>query len=458
MSAPSLDPNDPEVRRLLRHLLGLRPIYLNVDEDEEDAEMEADDVLDDDGEEGWETTSEATMPPEKDEGNENRSAQKLWESETEIFNALRHRELSSMHSSLNVMWKHFIPKGKGTVLHNFKSKPYCGQFSSDGSLFYSATQDFEIHLYDGVNDLQPKSVIKAISGSWTITDCDLSQDNERLIYSSIHERVYMANLDPLSENYGNHHQLDFLATEDDDNFGIWSIRLSSDGKEVVAGANNGQIFVYDLVKDVRVHSIKGHYDDVNAVCFADDSSNIVVSGSDDSFLKVWDRRSLRKDSKPSGVLVGHTEGVTFVSSKKDGRYLLSNGKDQKMLYWDMRKMLEPNAAAPILRTDYSRNFDYRWEMYPGKPSKHPKDISVRQFLGHSVLRTLIRCHFSPDSTGHKQMTEHVQSRFWNHLTSSGTPFVETLFIRSSAVGILISLVREMFHGILQSLASWRPLG
>lgn len=31
---------------------------------------------------------------------------------------------------------------------------------------------------------------------------------------------------------------------------------------------------------------------------------------------------------------------------------------------------------------------------------HPKDCSVMTFRGHSVLRTLIRCHFSPrESTG-----------------------------------------------------------
>jgi len=61
------------------------------------------------------------------------------------------------------------------------------------------------------------------------------------------------------------------------------------------------------------------------------SSNVLVSGSDDNYLKVWDRRSLGEGgsfTKPSGVLVGHTEGVTFVAPKGDGRFVISNGKDQ----------------------------------------------------------------------------------------------------------------------------------
>lgn len=45
--------------------------------------------------------------------------------------------------------------------------------------------------------------------------------------------------------------------------------------------------------------------------------------------KVWDRRAL-KGGKPVGVLVGHLEGITHVSSKRDGRYLITNSKDQSI--------------------------------------------------------------------------------------------------------------------------------
>lgn len=39
--------------------------------------------------------------------------------------------------------------------------------------------------------------------------------------------------------------------------------------------------------------------------------------------------------------------------------------------------------------------------YPrSEPRSHPQDCSVMTYSGHSVLRTLIRCHFSPiESTG-----------------------------------------------------------
>jgi WD repeat-containing protein 23 len=104
---------------------------------------------------------------------------------------------------------------------------------------------------------------------------------------------------------------------------------------------------------------------VNGVCFADENStNVIVSASDDGFLKVWyvglvlphrilvlilfssnrDRRSIGS-SVPSGVLVGHTQGITFVDPKGDGRYVISNGKDQAIRLWDLRKMRGWNEVA-----------------------------------------------------------------------------------------------------------------
>ena len=38
------------------------------------------------------------------------------------------------------------------------------------------------------------------------------------------------------------------------------------------------------------------------------------------------------------MLIGHTEGLTHLDSKNDGRYLLSNCKDQTARLWDIRKV------------------------------------------------------------------------------------------------------------------------
>jgi DDB1- and CUL4-associated factor 11 len=82
--------------------------------------------------------------------------------------------------------------------------------------------------------------------------------------------------------------LDFSSRHARNRFGIMSTRFSSDGREVIAASNSGHIFVYDLNVGMRTVAIEAHEQDVNSCCWADtQSGNVLVSASDDSFLKVW---------------------------------------------------------------------------------------------------------------------------------------------------------------------------
>ena len=126
--------------------------------------------------------------------------------------------------------------------------------------------------------------------------------------------------------------------------------------------------VYDVETRRITLKLEGHNDDINAVCFADPSSNnVLFSGSDDSMVKVWDRRSMA-GGREAGCLPGHMEGITFVSTKGDGRYLISNGKDQTLKLWDIRKMMTSSKFNALPHRDYCSGFDYRWMVfsYPNK--------------------------------------------------------------------------------------------
>ena len=45
--------------------------------------------------------------------------------------------------------------------------------------------------------------------------------------------------------------------------------------------------VYDLIADRRTVKIPAHEDDVNSCCWADSGSNVLISASDDTFIKIW---------------------------------------------------------------------------------------------------------------------------------------------------------------------------
>lgn len=48
-------------------------------------------------------------------------------------------------------------------------------------------------------------------------------------------------------------------------------------------------------------------------------------------------------AQPVGVFVGHTEGVTHIDSKGDGRYLISNAKDQTVGFWTQLGLRVPRS-------------------------------------------------------------------------------------------------------------------
>lgn len=300
----------------------------------------------------------------------------------------------------------YLPVNGPWVVDQMSTRAYVSQFSSDGSHFIAAFQGSQIRVYDVDKGWKLQKNILAQSLRWTITDTSLSPDQRYLVYASMSPIVHIVNVESSTrDSHANiteiHDGLDFSSPDGGGySFGIFSLKFSTDGREVVAGSSDEDIYVYDLEANKLSLRIPAHKSDVNTVCFADESGNLIYSGSDDNFCKVWDRRCLAK-GKPAGVLMGHLEGITFIDSRKDGRYLISNGKDQAIKLWDIRKM---SSHASCYQGYRNYEWDYRWMDYPvqARNLRHPYDQSVATYKGHSVLRTLIRCYFSPEySTGQK---------------------------------------------------------
>ncbi|GMH08350.1 hypothetical protein Nepgr_010190 [Nepenthes gracilis] len=301
----------------------------------------------------------------------------------------------------------YLPVNGPYMVDQMDSRAYVSQFSVDGSLLVAAYQGSHIRIYDVENGWKVRKDILAKSLRWTITDTCLSPDQRYLVYSSLSPIVHIVNVgSAVTQSLANvteiHDGLDFSGEggNDDNLFEIFSVKFSTDGRELVAASSVDSLYVYDLATNRLALKILAHEDDVNTVCFADESGHLIYSGSDDSFCKIWDRRCLNWKDKPAGTLIGHLEGITFIDSRGDGRYLISNGKDQTTKLWDIRKMSSNPSCVP--RRNY--NWDYRQMDYPAKlkDKKHPNDQSLATYKGHSVLQTLIRCYFSPAySTGQK---------------------------------------------------------
>ncbi|KAI1801579.1 WD40 repeat-like protein [Daldinia bambusicola] len=300
-----------------------------------------------------------------------------------------------------MMAQSMIPSSDAEMIINYDDNVYSGQFSDDGNFYFACVKDMKVRMYDTSNPYNWRhyKTVPFTFGAWTLTDASLSPDNRWLAYTSIQSNVCLAPTDP--NDTGDPYVLNLSENGRGGwrgGFGIFSIRFSGDGRELVAGTNASSIVVYDIESRQVLHTIDGHDDDVNAVCFADKSSpHILYSGSDDATIKVWDRRSMG-DGREAGAFVGHIQGLTYLDSKNDGRYLLSNGKDQSMKLWDLKMMYTTTQFVEMNPRQHTRytEFDYRRGRFDEDDwFPHPNDNSLVTFRGHEVLRTLIRCHFSP---------------------------------------------------------------
>ncbi|KAG2463025.1 DCA11 factor, partial [Polypterus senegalus] len=203
-------------------------------------------------------------------------------------------------------------------------------------------------------------------------------------------------------------------------FCVFSLTASSDGREILGGANDGCLYVFDREQNKRTLKIDSHEDDVNAVAFADVSSQILFSGGDDALCKVWDRRTLREDNpQPVGHLAGHRDGITFIDSKGDARFLISNSKDQTIKLWDIRKFSPKEGLAASRKAVTQQNWDYRWQQVPKrvydvltgqivtKLSNH--DACVRDVSWHPFQENLV----SSSWDGAIRLWEYRQTQFFD---------------------------------------------
>ncbi|XP_025072926.1 DDB1- and CUL4-associated factor 11, partial [Pogonomyrmex barbatus] len=281
-----------------------------------------------------------------------------------------------------------------SFVQQFSSKVFCGSFSKDGNFFITATQDKWLYIYrTHEKGFNLYSQMLARDVGWSVLDVAFSPDGNYFAYSSWADCLYQCHISgesletlPLSPGVRR--------------FCIFSLVFSNDGREIFGGANDKCIYIYDRECQQRVLRFESHDEDVNGIAFADDSSQVFYSVSDDGLCKVWDRRTINESNpRAVGVMAGHRDGITYVDSRGDKRYFITNSKDQSIKLWDIRMSCSNSAQQNIRR--FSHDWDYRWQPVPQRlwvPGMLEDDTSVMTYYGHSVRKTLIRCCFSPPNT------------------------------------------------------------
>ncbi|XP_062520328.1 WD repeat-containing protein 48-like [Corticium candelabrum] len=120
---------------------------------------------------------------------------------------------------------------------------------------------------------------------------------------------------------------------------VKALGYASDKEMMVSAGFDRQLFIWDvntlialtsINNTVTTSSLLGHKDSIYSVAL-NKAGTIVVSGSTEKALRVWDPRTCGKQMK----LRGHTDNVKTILISPDGTECLSGGSDSTVRLWSL---------------------------------------------------------------------------------------------------------------------------
>jgi WD40 repeat protein len=127
-------------------------------------------------------------------------------------------------------------------------------------------------------------------------------------------------------------QIDEDWRDEEDNAGVRSMALSSNGKTVASGHDDGKVRLWDIETKKVIAKWAGHTNTVWSLCWSADGDQ-VLSGSWDGTARVWDVKS---GKTVRTIKTGH-HWVNTVIYSPDGTKIATSGRNENALkIWDAK--------------------------------------------------------------------------------------------------------------------------
>lgn len=173
---------------------------------------------------------------------------------------------------------------------------------------------------------------------------------------------------------------------------IESLCFDSEELNVVSGAMNGSLKVFDLNEGRLARSLSGHQVNISSLQYHP-YGEFIVSGSVDCTMKVWDVRN----KACIQTYTGHSKEVNCVRFSPDGKWVASSSKDGQMLLWDLvaGKLVTSIKLAPTYVTSFEFN---------------PTEFSLAAICSNRTVRVWdldtmeVVCSTPPESSAVKAIT------------------------------------------------------
>ncbi|KAL8698831.1 MAG: hypothetical protein Q9224_001672 [Gallowayella concinna] len=113
---------------------------------------------------------------------------------------------------------------------------------------------------------------------------------------------------------------------------ILDLQWSRDSQVLFSASADTTVASWDLESGLRIRRHEGHEEVINCLDVSKRGEEILVSGSDDGYICIWDPRQKRSvDDMETGF------PVTSIALAEAGNELYSGGIDNDIKVWDMRK-------------------------------------------------------------------------------------------------------------------------
>ncbi|XP_045478545.1 U5 small nuclear ribonucleoprotein 40 kDa protein isoform X2 [Harmonia axyridis] len=168
---------------------------------------------------------------------------------------------------------------------------------------------------------------------------------------------------------------------------VMELHFSRDGSNIFTASTDHTLGLWDIVTAQRIKKYKGHTTFVNSLDVARRGPQMIVSGSDDNIIKIWDIRK-----KQSVTNLNSSYQVTAVSFNDTSEQVFSGGIDNDIKVWDLRLSLSPDGS--YLLSNSMDNSLRIWDIRPFAPVER----CVKMFSGHqhNFEKNLLKCSWSSD--------------------------------------------------------------